>query len=320
MHSDSGDLGDSPPIKVRTDALQRRLVSSAIVIAAIVSLMWLDQFIGRSLTPSRPGIVLLVVLLVLAPLAGEELRRMIGEGKRRPPAWSILVAVWLATIFSCMPVFFPQEAGSWTLGKFGWLPLGWAAATGWTFAIEMFRYQNGGEAMERIQRSIFITTYVGMLGFLGQLRFLGDNTWGLVALLSLVVTVKMSDSFAYLVGRSYGRRKLTPVLSPGKTLEGGIAAVVFGVLGSLIVLFPIAYWMTGDIGRTTLVRAVLFGVAVSLVGIWGDLVESLIKRESECKDSGALIPGMGGVLDVIDSVLGAAPVAFALWAVGVVGP
>lgn len=282
--------------------------------------MWLDYYIGQTQMPERPGVVLLAALLILAPLAGEELRRMIAPGPQRPGWLTVLVAVLLATVPACMPVFYPLELKDCSLGKFGWLSLGWASAAGWAFATEMWRYQANGQAFERILRTIFIAIYVGLLGFLSQLRFLGDNIWGLVALLSLVVTVKMSDSFAYLIGRAVGKRKLMPVLSPGKTVEGGLAAIVFGVLGALLVLYPGAYWLTGTIGRTTFLCAVLFGVIVSIVGVWGDLVESLIKRESQCKDSGSLIPGMGGVLDVLDSIIGAAPVAFGMWAVGLIGP
>jgi phosphatidate cytidylyltransferase len=245
---------------------------------------------------------------------------MIAPGPQRPGWLTILVAVLLATVPASVPVFFPLELPQCLLGKFGWLSLGWAAAAGWAFASEMWRYQANGQAFERILRTIFIAIYVGMLGFLPQLRLLGDNTWGLVALLSLIVTVKMSDSFAYLVGRAIGKRKLTPVLSPGKTVEGGLAAIVFGILGALLILYPGAYWLTGTVGKTTFLGAVLFGAGVSIVGMWGDLVESLIKRESHCKDSGSLIPGMGGVLDVLDSIIGAAPLAFALWAIGLVGP
>ena len=315
------DSADSSQKRNLTDVFQRRMISSAIVIAVVLSLIWLDHYIGRSQSPERPGVVLFAVLLVLAPLGGEELRRMIAPGPQRPAGWAIFVSVLLATIPSCMPVFFPLELQHCVLGKFGWLALGWAAAAGWAFVTEMWRYQVNGQALERILRMIFISSYIGLLGFLAQLRFVGDDSaWGLIALLSLVVTVKMSDSFAYLIGRSLGKRKLTPILSPGKTLEGGLAAIVFGVLGALLVLFPIAYWLTGAVGNTTFLGAVAFGVIVSIVGVWGDLVESLIKREAQCKDSGSLIPGMGGVLDVLDSIIGAAPVAFGLWAVGLVGP
>ncbi len=300
--------------------LSRRLISSAVVITAVLLLMWLDHWMGRSSAPARPGVVLAVVLLVVASVGGEELRRMIPVGPQRPQAAVILIAVLLSTMPSFMPVLFPGHMADCVVGKFGWTSMGWAAAAGWAFLVEMLRYRASEQALERIVRTIFIAIYIGMLSFLAQLRYLIDNSWGLVAVLSLVVTVKMSDSFAYLIGRWIGKHKLSPVLSPGKTIEGGLAAIVFGVFGALLVLYPVAYCLTGSIGRTTLLNGIIFGVVVSIVGIWADLVESLIKRESDCKDSGALIPGMGGVLDVFDSILGAAPIAFALWAIGLFGP
>jgi phosphatidate cytidylyltransferase len=244
---------------------------------------------------------------------------MIPINAGRPRAFSIFVAVLLSTMPSCLPVLFPEVLLADPWHKLGWTALGWAAVVGWVFAIEMWGYRANDQALVRIEGTIFVAIYIGMLSFLAHLRFLIDNTWGVVALLSLVVTVKMSDSFAYLIGRAIGKRKLTPALSPGKTVEGGIAALVFGGLGALLVLLLIAYLLTGSVGRTTVLAAMGFGLVVTIAGVWGDLVESLIKRESAVKDSGSLIPGMGGVLDVMDSILGAAPFAFALWLAELVG-
>jgi phosphatidate cytidylyltransferase len=300
--------------------LRRRLISSAVVIATVLLMTWLDHWMGQDSSLARPGIIMLAVVLVLAPLAGEEMRRLVGPADRRWSPPIVLVAVLLAVLPSCLPVFFPTEIQECPVGKFGWTALGWAAALGWAFLVSMWDYQPETDVLNRLLRLVFIAAYVGLLSFLAQLRFLIDNSWGIVAVLSLIVTVKMSDSFAYLVGRWIGKHKMTPRLSPGKTVEGALAAVVFGVLGSLLVLFPIAYWLTGSVGQTTIVGALVFGVAVSLCGMWGDLVESLIKRESHQKDSGSWIPGMGGILDVMDSILGGAPLAFALWGMGLVGP
>ena len=298
--------------------LHRRLISSAIVITTVLLLTWLDFWIGQAY--SRTGCVLAVVLLSLGLLGGEELRRMVPPGPQRPRWPIIAIAIVLAVMPSCVGVFFPDWAATSPLGLTGTSLVGWAAALGWAFLSSMIPYRPESQSLDRAQRILLIALYIGMLSFLAHLRFFGGNVWGLVALFSLIVTVKMSDSFAYLVGRAVGRRKLTPQLSPGKTVEGAAAALVFGILGSLLVLFPIAYLVTGTIGHTTFLGAVVYGIVVTIVGIWGDLVESFIKRESNFKDSGALIPGMGGILDVIDSILGAAPVAYLLWGAGLVGP
>ena len=174
--------------------------------------------------------------------------------------------------------------------------------------------------MQKILHMLFIAWVAGLTCFLVHLRGCGGNAWGLVALLSVLASVKLSDSFAYLIGRWLGQRKLSPALSPGKTIEGGIAALLFGLLGAAIVLYPVAWWLTGSIGRATWSKVLAFGLIVTLAGIAGDLAESLLKRESKAKDSGDVVPGMGGLLDVLDSAIGAAPVGYALWLAGWFGP
>jgi phosphatidate cytidylyltransferase len=127
----------------------------------------------------------------------------------------------------------------------------------------------------------------------------GSGRW--VVLLLLVVIV-VSDSAQYYTGRAFGRRPLSPAISPKKTVEGAIGGVVFGTLamtaaGRYVFVSPI--WMLA-----------LMGAAISLLGIVGDLFESLLKRSAGVKDSSHLIPGHGGVLDRIDSWLFAAPMYY----------
>ena len=126
------------------------------------------------------------------------------------------------------------------------------------------------------------------------------------------------DTCAWAVGRLCGRHKMAPSLSPGKTIEGGCGGVAFSILGawfSVAVLFPMA---TGRPSETTWLGVIIYGVAVGISGAIGDLAESLIKRDVMRKDSGVNVPGFGGFLDIFDSLLVAAPVAFALWAFHVV--
>lgn len=134
---------------------------------------------------------------------------------------------------------------------------------------------------------------------------------GPVLLLSLLVLVWLADSAAYFAGRAWGRRKLAPMISPGKTLAGlGGALVAAALLGA-------------GLGRVHLIPGVgmaatgaLF-VLVAVVSVAGDLAESAVKRQAGVKDSGQLLPGHGGVLDRIDSLIAAAPVfAVLLWLLG----
>ena len=126
-------------------------------------------------------------------------------------------------------------------------------------------------------------------------------------LLLCLALVWAADSGAYAVGRRFGRRKLCPQVSPGKTLEGGcgglVAAAVAGLIGG-IALGLRGRWLVALVGLT---------VACAAVSVVGDLAESLFKRRAGVKDSGRLLPGHGGVLDRVDALIAAAPL-FALTA------
>ncbi len=131
---------------------------------------------------------------------------------------------------------------------------------------------------------------------------------GQLLILYLIAVVKFSDIGAYFTGRLLGRHKLIPRLSPNKTWEGLAGGVAFSLGVSLLFFF-----LTG--GQLGVVHlqwwdAVLLGLLLAASGVIGDLVESMIKRNAASKDSGSLIPGMGGVLDVLDSLLFGAPVLY----------
>ena len=142
--------------------------------------------------------------------------------------------------------------------------------------------------------------YIGLpLGALAAVRVAG----GREALLLLMLAIVISDSAQYYTGRALGRRPLAPAISPKKTLEGAIGGVVFGTASMTVgghLVFPAA----------AVPMLVLVGASISALGIVGDLFESLLKRSAGLKDSGAIIPGHGGVLDRIDSWLFAAPVYY----------
>lgn len=135
--------------------------------------------------------------------------------------------------------------------------------------------------------------------FLARLE--GKASTGPVLVLFALAIVWAGDTAAYFVGKSIGRIKMAPALSPGKTWEGAVGNVV----GSLIVGYCFALWQHGSIGAW-LTTAVLANIA----GQVGDLVESSYKRGAGAKDSGALLPGHGGMLDRIDSLIFAAPVVW----------
>lgn len=132
-----------------------------------------------------------------------------------------------------------------------------------------------------------------------------DAPNGLAWTLLVVVAIWVSDSAAYLGGRAWGRRKLCPHVSPNKTIEGAL----FGLGGAALVGAFVAPALGLQLPAPA---AVAFGVAVGLAGELGDLGESLFKRAAGIKDSGALIPGHGGILDRVDGLLFALPVGWVL--------
>jgi len=169
-------------------------------------------------------------------------------------------------------------------------------------------------ATRRIAATLLAMCYIGVpLGALGQLRHLGPNGFGLWALLSVLVIPKVSDAGAYFVGRTWGRRKLIPRLSPGKTVEGAVGGLVFGVLGALLMVYGVAPGLFGLPSPLTWLAAVGYGLWISAAGMVGDLAESMFKRDARIKDSGGWLPGLGGMLDVVDSVLAASLAAYFFW-------
>jgi phosphatidate cytidylyltransferase len=180
-----------------------------------------------------------------------------------------------------------------------------------------------------VSTTIFGAAYTGgMLSFGYAIRYhdyafapasisLGRSTFGLASggllLLLPVLATWASDTGAYAVGRTIGRHKLLPSVSPGKTIEGSVG----GLLGSVLVTWLLTRWLLRPAAhldfRWAPVGVILFGAVVSAVGQVGDLAKSLLKRDAGVKDSSTLIPGHGGVLDRVDSLLFVLPVSYVLF-------
>jgi phosphatidate cytidylyltransferase len=176
------------------------------------------------------------------------------------------------------------------------------------FALEMWRY-NGepGAAVPRLGLTLFAVAYLGLLPcFLAQVRWLTPDAHRSAVMLALVVFVpKGNDIGAFFAGTFLGRHQMTPLLSPKKTWEGFAGGVLAGTAVAVGLSFLEPVFRNGW-------EAAAFGLVVGCAGVAGDLAESLIKRDGQSKDASKSIPGFGGVLDVTDSVLFAAPVAY-LW-------
>ena len=135
---------------------------------------------------------------------------------------------------------------------------------------------------------------------------------GIFFMVYTLAVVFSCDTGAYFGGRAYGKRKLAPRISPGKTVEGALCGVLAGTLAGLLVkgLFDLLW---PDLSAAfPWSAAIPFGIVLAISGVIGDLVESLLKRDAAVKDTGALLPGMGGILDRIDAPLLAIPMMYYL--------
>ncbi|HEY2146763.1 MAG TPA: CDP-archaeol synthase [Pirellulales bacterium] len=296
--------------------LRWRLLLGTLFIGALAGLCWLD---GHQALGTPPGAWLLPLALVLSVIASDEMLRLIGTTDEKPVA-SIVSLGNLAIVASSGVVdFWPGRAAPpIPFERLAWPAAAVAIAVLAAFVGEMARYERPGRVVVRVALAALSFVYIGLfLSFVVQLRLFGSNLTGMTALVSLIAVVKMGDSGAYTIGRLFGRHKMAPTLSPGKTWEGAIGAVMGAVLGAWLAfrLMPSDASAAAPAFRW---GWIVYGVIVGVAGMLGDLAESLIKRDAGVKDSSPWMPGFGGVLDVLDSILFAAPIAWLMWVCGVV--
>lgn len=271
--------------------LKHRLIAGSLLAAATGGVLYADAF----LAPYFP--CLLVCAVLAGVLSTREFVALLPLETRPPLApttagvLAVLLSNWAYPVLAIEPA--------------SWNPVAtvFAAAVIAVFLYEMARYREPFGAVTRLALTVFAVAYLGLLpSFFLKLRWLPE--WSGLALTLAVFVPKVGDIGAYFTGRFLGKRQFSPRLSPKKTWEGffgGLAASVATAVGLSF---------AGPVFRHGLPEAVGFGLAVGLAGVLGDLGESLIKRDRQTKDAAQSIPGFGGLLDVIDSVLFAGPVAY----------
>jgi phosphatidate cytidylyltransferase len=181
-------------------------------------------------------------------------------------------------------------------------------------AFEAARFQTPGGTTELLAVELLIVLYVGvLLALTTQLRWIAGSSAGYLLIGSLVLCTKGADVGAYFAGKRFGRHQLAPILSPKKTWEGVFGALLGGALCGWLWLHFLPPVFISGAGPCPGGLALLYGAVLSLFGMLGDLCESLLKRDVDRKDSAALFPGFGGLLDILDSVLFAGPAALLMW-------
>lgn len=273
--------------------LRTRLWMGAILILVSLAILYADAL----MLPWVPG--LLVLALAAGTVATLELVQLMPAPQ--PRRWlcvagvlALMLANWAA------PVTGVGTPWVWAF----------AALTSFlmlAFMVEALAFREPGGTTIRLASTFLVVAYLGGLAcWLLQLRWLPGHV-GTFALALTIFVPKMGDTGAYFAGRFLGKHKMSPILSPKKTWEGAAG----GLLASVLVALGLnAFAEVCGVPLFTLPQAAGFGLTVGLAGMIGDLMESLLKRDSQRKDASAIMPGFGGVLDVLDSVLFAAPVAY----------
>ena len=302
--------------------LRMRLLFAMLILIPLLGLLVTDFLFNGGV----PGVWLAPVSLMISWVASAEILDLLRNKKHDVASWSVYTGVTLILAGAFAPMAWQLVGAVYPidcpLAGMG-LPMSAAtAALAIVFVAEMRRYRQPGGVIVNVALATFAIMYIGLLmSFVVKLRMFHDNAWGMAALVSLVFVAKWSDVGAYTCGRMFGRHKLAPLLSPNKTIEGAVGGVVFAAIAAAVFFYGlIPLIVSADARVPAWWGCLVYGVVIALAGIIGDLSESLLKRDMERKDSSRWLPGLGGVLDILDSVLMAAPPAYLCWVAGLVGP
>jgi len=285
--------------------LARRLFFGTIMTVAMAAALVADGYLSCRdyflLPPSARGLGFCLIALFFIAGGCRELYRIAGHRGHRP---SLPLMIVLSIALAAHPLWRGWLAGPSSACLPGVMMAG-------LFLAALAHIPRGAPgAVGSLAITCLSAVYLGLGGwFVMAIRLLGADsltTWGQIAALAMFLAcVKSTDIGAYLIGRACGRRKLIPSISPAKTWEGSI--------GGLLVAVTVASLFSALSGIISIGFSVAFGTVVALAGQFGDLLESMLKRDAGLKDSARLVPEFGGMLDLLDSVVTSAPPAYLLF-------
>lgn len=277
--------------------LKHRMLLGPLLIVALIGVIWGEEALRAR--GSAPGWLLLPTMLLIGAEAARELAKVFRARSIATSTRLLVVAVWSGLISSS---FTPAELG----GLSGAAMVGSAAMLVMLVAMVFYsRHHSAQGVVAATAATLLAFVYIGLLGGFLVILLKEFTGW---ALLAVVLTTKSCDIGAYFTGTTIGRHKLIPWLSPGKTWEGLAGGIlVASVVGagaaalskSLEAPLQMELW-----------QGALAGALFGLVGQAGDLVASMLKRDAGMKDYSRALPGFGGVIDIADSPLLVAPVAY----------
>jgi phosphatidate cytidylyltransferase len=261
-------------------SVAQRVITAVIAIPVVLAFVWLSGWWGFAVA------VLVVILSVY------ELHNMMVHEGYHPLVW---MSFALSILFLLAAVF-PQQ-------RLILLEIGLSAALLITLPLLFFRKKLDGAVLDW-SLTLAIPVYLGwpLSVFLLLRGFEGGITPGFWLVLTVFLGVRGFDSGAFFTGHFFGRHKLAPAISPATTWEGGAGGLVLSIAAAVL----LTSWPLGVPWYLAILLGILIGIAATL----GDLAESLIKRQTHVKDSGQFMPGHGGLLDRIDSLLFAVIVVF----------
>ncbi len=298
--------------------LGTRLVIGLSMVAGILLVLCLDEW----LAPWFP--IWFVLSLIAMGASAMELVGLLQASSARPSGntvfggvMALVVANWAPHVTAAM-LATPRMAAALPydpaapVGALAWPLCTFVAIVMGAFVIQSAQFDQPGRTMATIAGTVLTVAFVGLLGsFMIQMRWFDGPYHGILPLVFLVATAKGADTGAYTFGRIAGRHKLWPRLSPNKTIEGAVGGLIAGVAAALIVAAIARFGLR--VPTLSWPSAVGFGLIVGSAAQLGDLMESMIKRDCARKDASDAVPGFGGVLDVLDSLLFAAPIAYGYW-------
>lgn len=296
--------------------MKQRLIVGPLLALLFLAIFWLDDRLDAAAVPSwlawlfpgraHPprGILLFLTGLMIAPLAARELAAILRANGIAARTWLTSAAALMGLILSyAIPTKMTVDRD--IAIALAIVPTGLILA----FVASLFTFSQNRNVQGVAAAAggvVFAMVYLGLMtGFLLAIRRWHSAWW----IVGIIATTKMCDTGAYFTGKAIGRHKLIPWLSPGKTWEGLLGGIVIAAItGTALAMASSTLSSPGD--RLPWWAGTICGVVFALVGQFGDLAMSLFKRGAGVKDSSTLLPGMGGVLDVLDSPLMVAPVAF----------
>jgi phosphatidate cytidylyltransferase len=304
--------------------LGQRLLSALIIISCSLGFVALDALVPIADCQGLWMTVLAIYLMLGSAVECSIMLRHRPGGFDALPALLGCGGIMLA---STIPMLWPLSGEPYPddcrLGALGWPLAAAMIALVANFVWFIPKYVVATDVLARATLSGWVSVYFGIgFAFWVALRQIpapalesavrgSVGSWGLTLVVGVIVVTKFTDAGAYFSGRTFGRTKLCPAVSPGKTVEGLAGGMIVGVVASLIYFRLFTVWLYGpQWSNRDWAGPILLGIFLTLAGLAGDLLESIVKRETQFKDSSHFLPGLGGLWDVTDSLLPAGVVGY----------